>query len=126
MHFFRGTAENFCFCEIGKACSNKQATRSHSDPQPLISLMIMKIKQYAKDQYKHIHFYTTLRCFSYAASLDFPCPLPAASPLANTHSFCKDPHKFRELMCQEGQHGCEGTQSSSKENKEGKLLFWVN
>lgn len=29
-------------------------------------------------------------------------------------------------MCQEGQHGCEGTQSSSKENKEGKLLLWVN
>lgn len=53
-------------------------------------------------------------------------PLPEASLLASTHSFCEDPHKFRELMCQEGQHGCEGTQSSSKQNKEGKLLLWVN
>lgn len=59
-------------------------------------------------------------------SLGFPCPFPQASLLANTHSFCKDPHKFRELVCQEGQHGCEGTQSSSEENEEGKLLLWVN
>lgn len=29
-------------------------------------------------------------------------------------------------MCQEGQHGCEGTQSSSEEDEEGKFLLWVN
>lgn len=91
----------------------------------LILIPLMKY-QWAKDLYKHTHFYTTLPRFSYAAFHDFPCHLPEASPLANTHSFGKDPHEFRELMCQEGQHGCEGTQSSSKENKEGKLLFGVN
>ena len=41
-------------------------------------------------------------------------------------SFCEDSHKFRKLMCQEGQHGCEGAQSSSEEDEEGKFLLWVN
>lgn len=55
------------------------------------------------------------------------CPLPLAPPLSvNTHGFCKDSHKFWKLMCQEGQHGCEGAQSSSEEDEEGKFLLWVN
>lgn len=91
MHYFRGTAENFCVCEIGKACGNKQATLSHSDPQPLISLMIMKIEQYAKDQYKHVHFYTTLLSFSYAASLDLPAPCLRPPPWQILTAFAKTP-----------------------------------
>lgn len=44
----------------------------------------------------------------------------------NTHSFCKDPHKLWELMCQEGEHGCERTESSSEEDEEGKLFLGIN
>lgn len=48
-------------------------------------------------------------------------PLPG-----NTHSFCEDAHEFRELVCQEGQHGCEGAQSRREEDEEGELLLGVN
>lgn len=54
-------------------------------------------------------------------------PVPELCRAENVnHSFCEDPHKLRELVCQEGQHGCEGTQSGSEENEEGKLLLRVN
>lgn len=74
----------------------------------------------------------TLQAFNHfcteAPSLGFPCPPAHYCPPSqvNTHSFCEDTHKFWELMCQESQHGCEGTQSSSEEDEEGELLLGVN
>lgn len=74
------------------------------------------------------HHICTAACFPQALPLALRVHLSIAQgPLpGNTHSFCEDAHEFRELMCQEGQHGCEGAQSSREEDEEGELLLGVN
>lgn len=43
-----------------------------------------------------------------------------------TYSFSKHSHKFRELVCEQSQHGSEGAETSCEEDEEGQLLLRVD
>lgn len=43
-----------------------------------------------------------------------------------THSFSKHSHEFRELVCEQSQHGGEGAETGREEDEEGQLLLGVD
>lgn len=57
--------------------------------------------------------------------LDFPTQVCVCTFLC-THSFREHPHEFRKLVCEQSQHGGEGTQAGCEEDEEGQLLLRVH
>ena len=43
-----------------------------------------------------------------------------------TYGFDEDTHKVRELVCEHGQHGSEGTQACCEQDEEWQLFLRVD
>jgi hypothetical protein len=43
-----------------------------------------------------------------------------------THGFSEDSHELGELVCEEGQHGGEGTETSREQDEEWQFLLRVH